>query len=224
MTHIEICRGTASHTAAVARLIATAFAPLDIAKWLVPNRADRVRVLAAQFAILIEDALHQGAVLLGSHGPAAMGFHAVAVGYQPARPLPPPADYDARLAEACGENLERFERLDDAFDQRHPHSYPHHYLSYLATAREHQGHGLGTALLRHILHQVDHAVVPAYLVASNERTREFYTHFGYQQSGGPLRLPGGPVMWPMRREPQTLTEPDLTRSEMSTMPSASGNR
>lgn len=209
MTHIEICHPIADHTTAAARLIATAFAPLEVAEWLVPHPADRVRVLAAQSEIHVEDAFDRGSgsVLLGRYGPAAAsGFHAAAVGYQPTEPLRPPADYEARLARACGPYLARFQRLDQAFDKRHPHDHPHHYLSYLATLPVHQSQGVGTELLRHVLDEVDRAGVPAYLIASNKDTSEFYERFGYEQWGGPLHLPDGPTMWPMRRGPRTATD------------------
>lgn len=207
MTCLTIRRGTMDDAARTAELIAAAFAPLQVAEWLVPDPAERVRVLAAQFAILVEDAVNHGEVLLGGYGGAeATGFSAAAVGYRLAGPLPPLDDYDARLAQACGPHRDRFTILDRAFDDHHPDTYPHYYLSYLATLPEQQERGLGTALLDHIRCHADQAQLPAYLVASNERTRDMYERHGFQCLGDPFHLPDGPPMWTMLREPHTVSE------------------
>jgi hypothetical protein len=45
--------------------------------------------------------------------------------------VPPPEDYDRRLATACGPWTARFETLDVLFDAHHPHA-PHQHLAFLA--------------------------------------------------------------------------------------------
>jgi GNAT superfamily N-acetyltransferase len=221
MTHLEIRRLTAEDAdtgvAQVATVIARAFAPLEVAEWLVPDPDERVDVLAAQSAIPVEETFVQGDVLLGSHGSAgSAGIHAVAVWCQELTgPHSLPEDYDARLEKACGVHLDRFRRLDDAFAEHHPASYPHHCLTYLATLPEHQGRGLGSALLRHTHRQLDIAGVPAFLIASNARTRDLYTRHGYERFGR-LDLPGDLRMWPMWREPQSPA--DGSSAEQSTAP------
>lgn len=212
MTHLEIRHLTAedidTSVAEVAMTIATAFAPLEVLGWLVPDPKQRVDVLAAQFTIFVEEALKQGKVLVGSHGPAgATAIHAAAVWFHELTgPHTLPDDYDERLVQACGPYIDRFRRLDDAFAEHHPDSYPHYCLTHLATLPDHQGHGLGSALLSYTHNQLDIAEVPSYLVASNTRTRDLYAQHGYQLRGAPLRLPEDLLMWPMLREPQPLTD------------------
>jgi hypothetical protein len=58
----------------------------------------------------------------------------------------------------------------------------------------------GTAKLNHILDEDAHA--PAHLEASDQRTRQFYLDKDYSDHGPPIRLPGGPLMYPMMREPR----------------------
>ena len=41
--------------------------------------------------------------------------------------------------------------------------------------------------------------IPAYLEASDERTRRIYLRHGYADYGSPIRLPDGPSMYPMTR-------------------------
>jgi GNAT superfamily N-acetyltransferase len=222
MAHLEIRQLTAEDDTdtgidQVAMTIARAFADLEVAEWLVPDPTERVGVLAAQFAMLVEAAAVQGEVLLGRRGSVCSGgIHAAAVWY-PERvgPHMPPDDYDERLAQACGPHIDRFRRLDDAFADHHPASYPHYCLTHLATLPEHQGRGLGRALLRYTHRTLDHAGLPSYLVASNTRTRDLYARHGYAPCL-PLQLPDGLHMWPMWREPQPPT--GASSPEQSTAP------
>lgn len=223
MTHLEIRRLTAEDAdkkvvAQVALLIAEAFIPLEVAEWLVPDPTDRVGALLGQFAMFVEGALKHGRVHVGSCGSAESAeIHAAAVWYSELDgPHSLPDDYDARLARICGKYLDRFQILDDAFAAHHQASYPHHCLTHLATLPEYQNHGLGRALLRYAHRQLDIAKVPAYLVASNIRTRDWYASHGYQRlHGGPLQLPDGLQMWPMWREPQPSTEDAALKQQMA---------
>jgi GNAT superfamily N-acetyltransferase len=60
---------------------------------------------------------------------------------------------------------------------------------------------VGSALLRAVLERCDRDGTPAYLEASCERNRQLYLRHGFTDLE-PLPLPdGGPVMYPMWREP-----------------------
>ncbi|GIJ50048.1 N-acetyltransferase [Virgisporangium aliadipatigenens] len=184
----------------VARRIAGAFAKMAVAEWLVPNdEEERERLLAQQFTLIVEHAFRHGEVwtVFADKG-AAVWFHRD-------KPLPPIDGYDERLAEICGRHLDRFRALDDAFEQHHP-SEPHHHLAFLAVEPYLQRMGLGTALLDDHLRQLDLLGMPAYLEASDERSRRLYLRHGFLDTGRRLLLPrGGPEMFPMQREP---TDPD----------------
>lgn len=43
---------------------------------------------------------------------------------------------------------------------------------------------------------------PAYLEASSERSKALYERLGWEFTGEAVRLPGGPLMWPMWRKPR----------------------
>jgi GNAT superfamily N-acetyltransferase len=85
---------------------------------------------------------------------------------------------------------------------RHPHTPPHWYLSLLGTEPELQGHGLGSAVLAPVLERCDSDGVGAYLESSKERNIDFYARHGFRTTGE-LRLPRGPKMWFMWREPHS---------------------
>ncbi len=201
----DIRRGTTEDADRTAELIAASFHPLEVAAWLVPDPDDRARVLPANFRIFVEDALAHGEILLIEDNVGACAAAAVWLPYLTG-PLPPPDGYETRLTDACGPFTHRFEILDQRFADCHPHTYPHHQLAYLATRPDLQGQGLGSALLRHHHRQLDAEKVPAFLIASNDKTRAFYEQHDYEFLGKPLQLPDGPVMWPMWREPHALTD------------------
>jgi GNAT superfamily N-acetyltransferase len=82
----------------------------------------------------------------------------------------------------------------------HP-TLPHWYLAILGTDPPSQGRGLGSDLLRSRLSRCDDRRLPAYLESSKESNIPFYEHFGFRVTGE-MRMPrGGPVVWPMWRDP-----------------------
>jgi GNAT superfamily N-acetyltransferase len=108
----------------------------------------------------------------------------------------------ARLREAVDPDNERVELIGRLTADIHPAGRAHAYLWMIAVAPERQGEGLGTALMASVLDRCDREGLPAYLEASNARSRKLYERLGFKLAGRPLDLPDGPSMWPMWREPQ----------------------
>ncbi|MGN9777349.1 GNAT family N-acetyltransferase [Micromonospora sp. H33] len=195
MSDLAVERLGPAETRLVAERIAGAFLVLDQPRWLVPDESKRESVLAGQFEILVDHAMRHGLVF-GTADRAGVAVWFPSVG----DPAPPPEDYDARLAAACGEWTERFAHLDELFAASHPHP-DHHHLALLAVRPDRQGQGVGSALLRHHHAWLDANGIPGYLEAASEIGVELYTKHGYQVRE-PFRLPDGTPFWPMWREPQ----------------------
>jgi GNAT superfamily N-acetyltransferase len=87
-------------------------------------------------------------------------------------------------------------------ESRHPHEPHSFYLAVIGTDPAHQGKGVGTALMQPVLELCDRDGVPAYLESSKERNIDFYSRFGFRVRGE-VKLPAGPKMWPMWRDPPT---------------------
>jgi ribosomal protein S18 acetylase RimI-like enzyme len=83
----------------------------------------------------------------------------------------------------------------------HP-TEPHWYLFTLGTEPEKQGRGVGSALLRAMLTQIDEAGEPAYLESSKERNVPLYARFGFQVIHQIPSKSGSPPIWRMWREPR----------------------
>jgi ribosomal protein S18 acetylase RimI-like enzyme len=86
-------------------------------------------------------------------------------------------------------------------ERSHPHT-KHFYLATLGVAPDRQGEGLGSRLLAPVLEICDSDGIPAYLESSKHSNIAFYARHGFRVTGE-LRLPGGgPLLYPMWREPR----------------------
>jgi ribosomal protein S18 acetylase RimI-like enzyme len=83
----------------------------------------------------------------------------------------------------------------------HPHE-PHWYLSMLGTAPAHQRKGIGSALITPVLRHCDEEGLPAYLESSKEANLAFYRRHGFVEREPVEIAAGGPMVWPMWREPR----------------------
>jgi ribosomal protein S18 acetylase RimI-like enzyme len=88
-----------------------------------------------------------------------------------------------------------------SLEARHPSGPPHYYLAVLGTDPAQQGRGLGSALLAPVLERCDQDGVGAFLESSKERNIDFYARHGFRVTDE-LRLPRGPTMWQMWRDPR----------------------
>jgi len=86
-------------------------------------------------------------------------------------------------------------------DGAHPRAPVHWYLSLLGTDPAQRGRGLGSAMLQPVLARCDETGVGAYLESSKQRNIGFYERHGFRALQA-LRLPAGPTLWPMWREPR----------------------
>jgi len=195
MSNWSIETAAPADAAVAGDLIARAFGELPAAVWLVAEPASRARMLAGQFALLVEHALGYGTVSWIGDGGARLG---VAVWFDRTTAIPEPPEYERRLAAICGEATPRFQILDELLEAHHP-TEPHQHLALLAVDPAQHGRGFGTALLEHQHARLDSHGVPAYLEASSEGSRDLYARHGYRV-GEPFHLPGGPPFWPMWRE------------------------
>jgi GNAT superfamily N-acetyltransferase len=151
------------------------------------------------FAIFVEHALSAGVVQTTPDRTAVALWLPVT---EPGSDGPPP-DYDARLSAATSPWTDRFRAFDQALEAGHPASPAHHHLAILAVRPGRQGQGTGTRLLEAYHRELDEAGAPAYLEASDPRSRHLYLRHGYVDLDEPIQLPGGPAMYPMWRTPRT---------------------
>ncbi|GAB3135898.1 GNAT family N-acetyltransferase [Microbispora hainanensis] len=192
---IEITRMT--DAAAAGGLIAETFHTDEITRWLIPQAEDRLPIQRRFFTMWSAHALEHGDVY-GIHESGELA--GVAVWF--AAPFPEIPGEQEAIASFAGDNAERYRLFGEVTEKIHPQD-PHHYLAFLALERARIGRGLGTRLLQEHHRRLDAEGIPAYLEASSEASRRLYLRHGYADMPELVRLPGGPVMYPMWREPRS---------------------
>ncbi|PCG83548.1 GNAT family N-acetyltransferase [Streptomyces sp. WZ.A104] len=111
-------------------------------------------------------------------------------------------------AEAFASDVERVAQefapavmeLLTLLDDNHPRE-SHYYLPIMAARPEHQGHGIGSALLTTLLEQCDREALPAYLEATSALNQSLYARHGFH-TVRELPLPDGSALRAMWREPE----------------------
>jgi GNAT superfamily N-acetyltransferase len=103
------------------------------------------------------------------------------------------------LAPAVNVRIPRSLRGFKAIETAHPRA-PHWYLSVLGTDPPAQGKGVGRTLVQPVLDRCDREGLGAYLESSKEQNIPYYERFGFTVTGE-VRLPDGPLVWPMWRDP-----------------------
>jgi RimJ/RimL family protein N-acetyltransferase len=103
------------------------------------------------------------------------------------------------FARAFGRRLPIATGLQGAMELKH-HRRPHWYVLAVGVRPEHQGQGLGSALLAPTLERCDRERLPAYLEASSERSAALYERLGFEHQRE-LRFAGSPPLWLMLRPP-----------------------
>jgi GNAT superfamily N-acetyltransferase len=192
-----IIRADDADTDVLSQVIADAFLDLAPCRWLIADPAARRSILPAYFRMYVEHAQADGLIF------TTLDRAAAALWIPGDGPAAPPDEYAGRLAAITGQHLGNFLAFDEQLDRHHPAGTFHHHLAILAVRPDRQGQGTGTALLHAHHATLDDQGVPAYLEASDERTRRLYLAHGYADRDDPIELADGARMYPMWREPHT---------------------
>jgi ribosomal protein S18 acetylase RimI-like enzyme len=210
----------------VAHSMASAFFDNPISIWHVPDEPRRLDVMRDFFRVLLENVYTRFGLAFTNEGDVASGAMLIAHDTQEdRRPMPGlpllecrtcntprapgpvprnmvvPPDATAELHRALAVVFRGFPRtfeLFQLFDAHHPQD-PHYYLQFIGVRPEHQGVGIGSALLRAVLDRCDLDDAAVYLEA-DERSRHLYFKHGFEAIAE-LRLPEGPSFFPMWRAP-----------------------
>lgn len=180
-------------TDTLAATLAEAFQSDPVLSWCYPDVAERARILPTMFRVVLEAVIPHAGVETALEGVAVSVW------------VPPTAELDEErmvgdLGTASEQYADRMFTLMGLVDEHHPAHREHQYLFILGTRDAWQSRGLGTALLRSVLSECDRDGVPAYLEATSERNRSLYERHGFEVTEM-IRLPDGPPLWCMWREP-----------------------
>ncbi|MFE9797498.1 GNAT family N-acetyltransferase [Streptomyces goshikiensis] len=197
---LEIRQADQSDRDAVARLLDVAFRDDPVSGWVFPDPERRAAVHGKFLGVFVDVALEEGRIDCAVDGSAAALWLRVPAGDPDAEAAED--EVPARMRAAADPDNERCELVGRLTGAVHPTAEEHEYLLMIAVAPGRQGEGLGTELMRPVLERCDREGLPAYLEASSERSKVLYERLGWEVTGEPVRLPDGPLMWPMWRKPR----------------------
>lgn len=192
-------RVTAADVPALGQMLARAFADDPVAAWSSPREAPRAPMLERFHTARLRHLVPRGEVWMTAGGESAALWA-------------PPGAWKTTLREdleltACMLSPRLLIRAPlvgrglFGIEREHPEQPPHWYLAVLGTDPAAQGRGLGSEVLEPVLARCDEDGVAAYLESSKQRNVDYYSRFGFRTTKT-LRLPRGPEMWPMWRDPR----------------------
>ena len=111
---------------------------------------------------------------------------------------------DVLLELSVGDRKRDVMEVLEALGSHHP-SEPHWYLSLIGVDPAQQGHGIGSALMKHALPACDHDKRLAYLEATSRKSVPLYQRHGFEVLGT-VEAAGCPPIYPMLRKPQSRSE------------------
>lgn len=196
----EIRPAQPGEAAALGRMLGRAFAADPMAMLIEPDRHRRVERLGRSFELEARQIyLPQGESYVAGGGRAA-ALWAKPGAWQP--PLWRQVVMAPPYLRIWGlRRLPAMVRMYAAAQRHHPRRPLHWFLAVLGVDPEHQGRGLGTALVRHALDRYDQEGTPAYLETTNPANPPFYQRFGFEIRDE-FGLPGGLTAWTLWRDPR----------------------
>jgi ribosomal protein S18 acetylase RimI-like enzyme len=195
----EIRKATSRDRPELAAMLARAFDDDPVWSWLFPWDDRRPQILEAFFEVAIRMYLRHDEVELFGDGLGA------ALWAPPGKWRVGPLDMMRsmpRLLPVMRSRAVRGIQVMTHVEKHHPHE-PHEYLAVLGTEPEHQGQGIGSALLRSVLERCDRERLPAYLESSSEGSKRLYQRHGFAVTRELPLPPDGPPVWLMWRDPAT---------------------
>jgi GNAT superfamily N-acetyltransferase len=178
--------------------LSLAFEDDPISEFIFPEPEGRAARLRRFYALMIPMLVEHGRVI------SVEGLEGSAVWQAPKPPRPSRLGQFwllARLVPVLGRNLGPVMTLGQMMDRLHLRE-PHWYLGFLGTAPSHQGQGFGSATMQPVLDLCDEQGILAYLESSKAQNVPFYERHGFSVTEE-VQIPGGPKIWPMRREPRS---------------------
>lgn len=169
----------AADASQIADLFADVFEQDPVWTALAPRDESRRRVVKGSFARALRGDGHQHFDVIKDNE----GNVVAALNYEPPRVAPTPPTIVNRVLNAVAPMLSANAKRGVAHDaavHSHRPPEPHWYLRDLVASPAARGMGLGSALLKSRLEQVDRDGLPAFLESTTEASKRLYERFGFE--------------------------------------------
>ena len=171
-----------------------------IFRWIMPDDERRRESLPNLFSLFAGAFWPHGGVYTAAAGTGA------ALWLPPGRQLvagEEAEEFERRTAEVSGTDAARMAEVIGLLDENHPHD-DCWYLNLIGVDPVRQGRGIGSALLRAVLHRADRDGMPAYVEATSPENRRLYERHGFRTTRE-LTVSDCPPLFAMWREPQATS-------------------
>jgi GNAT superfamily N-acetyltransferase len=187
---------------AAGHLIAAAFSPAPMMAFLFPDAERRALLLPQFFVAMTRLAIRTGKAIGLGHPLQAVALWLPPVGESPPEEVVSESGVPAFIALLDEAETVRIEALATQLEAMVQRSLtgPHWYLAYAAVAPEHQGQGLGTALVRDTLDQLAPTGLPCYLESADETNLRFYERLDFRIVDADLVPDSQLRVWVLRRD------------------------
>jgi ribosomal protein S18 acetylase RimI-like enzyme len=184
----------------IAASLARAFFDDPVFRWVCPADERRDQLLSGFFGLFTQVMTRHDEIYVAGEGMGA------ALWAPPGKAAVGEEDADLfgrRLDEMSGVDADRMFSISKLLEEHHPPG-SYYFLQFVGVEPDGQGHGIGSALLAHMLERCDREGARAYLDATSPHNKRLYERHGFR--AGPEYSPqGGPPLWPMWREPTAGT-------------------
>jgi ribosomal protein S18 acetylase RimI-like enzyme len=184
----------------IAASLAPAFFDDPVFRWVCPDDERRDELLPEFFGLFTQAMTPHDEIYVAGEGRGA------ALWAPPGKAAVADEDADVfgrRLEEMSGVDAERMFAISKLLEEHHPPG-SYYFLQFVGVEPDRQGHGIGSALLAHMLERCDREGARAYLDATSPDNKRLYERHGFR-AGGEYSPKGGPPLWPMWREPTAGT-------------------
>ena len=166
---------------AVVETVVSAFHTDPVWSWMFPDAAQRSEHHATIFGLYVDSALPRGGVWMSDERASA-----VAVFTHPDQPELS-EEAEARLEpfvrDALGAHAPAVLKTVERFEAAIPEGRPFYYLSFLGTAPESRGRGIGMGLLAELAALADLEGQATYLESTNPDNNRRYERLGFEGQG-----------------------------------------
>lgn len=192
-------KGTPADIPALTGLLADAFAADPLVEWIFPDPSVRAVLLPRMFRVFLDLSLACRGVY------TTVDLDCVLLTQPPeATALSEFQQHELarRFTAALGPAAATVLAIGRAQDAAHPQDVPHCYFSFAAVAPDLRHTGRGRMLAPYVIDRCDQLGLPIYLEASSPSGEAAARLLGFTAHGPDIRLPDGPSLRPMWRDPR----------------------
>jgi ribosomal protein S18 acetylase RimI-like enzyme len=202
MSMIDVAPLAEAQIDAAAQVVARALQEDPLQTYVLPDPAERALRSPGHFSVLMRYGFLFGSVWTTSGALVGVAI-CLPPGLEMTQESPAQAGFNRLSALIGAEAVGRFGWILDYLETVHHHVLPpkHWYVMVVGVEPEHQGQGVGSALMRPILDRADADGLPCCLDTAHVRNVSFYQRLGFRVLVETVEPESGLRLWTLCRDP-----------------------